>query len=484
VWSLVWASVYATPSAQEPETIHVVQAGETVFGIAQQYGTTVDAIVALNGLVDADRIVVGQRLLISVADLRMPEYVVQPGDTLAMIARRHGVPSEELARLNRLANPSLIYVGQRLSMPPSVDDASSGAPADAADRSASPRPSDGPVYVVQSYDTLARIAARYEVSVWALAQANQIVNPSVIYVGQRLLIPVSGPGAGDGASSYLPRPFMTVEVVPAIAVQGQTVQVLVATDGEADLSGHYDGRPLFFAHSQLDKGTGQDPSVGESRTAYRALIAIPAMATPGPYVLELRAAQTGLEASLNNLLYVNAGSFGVQSIALPADKAHLLDPELVAQESQRLRQLTTQPTLPGLWQGRFAVPLAGAPGISAPFGGRRSYDGGPVVSYHAGVDYRAGPGTPVLCPASGKVVLAEGLLVRGNAVLVDHGRGVMSGYWHLAQISVVPGQRVEPGDLLGTVGNTGLSTGAHLHWEVRVMGVPVDPLQWVRDEIR
>jgi murein DD-endopeptidase MepM/ murein hydrolase activator NlpD len=60
----------------------------------------------------------------------------------------------------------------------------------------------------------------------------------------------------------------------------------------------------------------------------------------------------------------------------------------------------------------------------------------------------------------------------------------MSGYWHLSQIDVQVGQTVERGEVLGRVGNTGLSTGAHLHWEMRVMGIPVDPLQWTRTEIR
>ena len=146
--------------------------------------------------------------------------------------------------------------------------------------------------------------------------------------------------------------------------------------------------------------------------------------------------------------------------------------------------MTTQATRPGLWQGRFALPLAGAPAISAPFGGRRSYNGGPAVSYHSGVDYGVGVGTPILSPARGRVVLAEALQVRGSSVIVDHGRGVMSGYWHLSQVDVVGGQMVEPGTVLGLVGGTGLSTGAHLHWEMRVMGIPVDPLQWVREEIR
>ena len=84
----------------------------------------------------------------------------------------------------------------------------------------------------------------------------------------------------------------------------------------------------------------------------------------------------------------------------------------------------------------------------------------------------------MLAPASGTVVLAEPLDVRGNAVVIDHGAGVFTGYWHLSQIDVQAGQQVKPGDQLGLVGTTGLSTGNHLHWEMRVHGIAVDPLQW------
>jgi murein DD-endopeptidase MepM/ murein hydrolase activator NlpD len=474
LWAALAVRLHAAPPAQGDETFHIVQAGETLYGIAQQYGTTVDAIVAFNGLADPDRIAAGQRLLIPDPGLRTTGYTVQPGDTLAMIARRYGAASEDVARLNHLANPSLIYVGQRLLIPSASPTIPAGDPPSADGSLSAVRLGDGQMYVVQPMDTLARIAARYGVSVWALAQANQIVNPSVIHVGQRLLIPLSAPGGIEGASSHLPPPFLTLEIVPAVAVQGQTVQVMIEADGEASLSGQYDGRPLVFS----------EPSVRDDRRVFHTLIAIPAMASPGPYLLELKVVQAEREASVHSMLYVMAGDFGVQYITLPADTIHLLDPELVAQEVRRVQELTTQPTLPGIWQGRFAPPLAGALAISAPFGGRRSYNGGPAASYHEGVDYGVGTGTPVLCPARGRVVLAEGLLVRGNAVIIDHGRGVMSGYWHLAQINVVADQMVEPGEVLGLVGNTGLSTGAHLHWEMRVMGIPVDPLQWVREDIR
>jgi murein DD-endopeptidase MepM/ murein hydrolase activator NlpD len=76
------------------------------------------------------------------------------------------------------------------------------------------------------------------------------------------------------------------------------------------------------------------------------------------------------------------------------------------------------------------------------------------------------------------IVLAEPLFVRGGAVIIDHGAGVYSNFWHMSQIDVKPGDVVETGDQLGLVGTTGLSTGAHLHWEIRVNAIAVNPLQW------
>jgi murein DD-endopeptidase MepM/ murein hydrolase activator NlpD len=69
--------------------------------------------------------------------------------------------------------------------------------------------------------------------------------------------------------------------------------------------------------------------------------------------------------------------------------------------------------------------------------------------------------------------------VRGNAVIIDHGQGVFTGYWHMSEMKVTPGMQVATGDVLGLVGNTGLSTGAHLHWELRINGVAVDPMQFL-----
>ncbi|MBN1642578.1 MAG: LysM peptidoglycan-binding domain-containing M23 family metallopeptidase [Anaerolineae bacterium] len=452
-WAMLVAPVAAAPPFQEGQIVHVVAAGETLYWIAERYGVTVDALVAANGISDAHWIEVGQRLVIPASDKQGPAagsfaYTVQPGDTVALIARRYGIGTDLLTQANRLTNPNLIFVGQILVVPVAVEEVAV---------------SRGKVHVVEAGDTLARIGARYGVSVWAIAQLNAIANPSLIYVGQRLLIP-----SGEGASS-LPSPFVDLTLVPVVAAQGQTVQLAVEIHGEADVSGQFDGRALLFV------GTGG---------RYRTLIGIHPMASPGAYALDLLARQGGRETSVRSMVYVTSGSFGVQYLTFSAEKAKLLDPKLVAAEAERVHATMTEVTLPGVWQGPFSMPLAEEHAITSAFGMRRSYDGGPATSYHGGVDYDAAEGTPVLCTAPGRVVLAEPLQVRGNAVIVDHGRGVMTGFWHLSEIGVEVGQSVSTGDVLGRVGNTGLSTGAHLHWEMRVMGVQVDPLQWVRESIQ
>lgn len=87
-----------------------------------------------------------------------------------------------------------------------------------------------------------------------------------------------------------------------------------------------------------------------------------------------------------------------------------------------------------------------------------------------------------MAAARGRVVFAAPLPIRGNSVIIDHGLGVLSGYHHLSEIAVAVGQQVNAGDVIGRVGATGLATGPHLHWEVIVRGVTVDPLVWTERE--
>jgi LysM repeat protein len=169
----------ATPVPGQFE--YTVQWGDTLYSLARRFNTTVDAIVALNGLQNASYIRVGQVLKISGTASPAPvpgtggEYTVQAGDTLYSIARRYGTTVEAIQSANGIVNAAYIRVGQKLIIPGG---------------SVTPAPgTGGTTYVVQADDTLYSIAARFGKNVWDIVVANNLADPSLIYVGQTLIIP-------------------------------------------------------------------------------------------------------------------------------------------------------------------------------------------------------------------------------------------------------------------------------------------------------
>jgi murein DD-endopeptidase len=108
----------------------------------------------------------------------------------------------------------------------------------------------------------------------------------------------------------------------------------------------------------------------------------------------------------------------------------------------------------------------------------------PKVNIHRGLDLRGKRGEPVFAIASGRVVLAEELFYEGNFIVIDHGNRIFSYYMHQDSIAVKPGQKVRGGDLIGSVGSTGISTAAHLHVSLIINGVQVDPLSILPIPIR
>ena len=119
--------------------------------------------------------------------------------------------------------------------------------------------------------------------------------------------------------------------------------------------------------------------------------------------------------------------------------------------------------------------------LTSRFGYRVSPFSGKSV-LHAGLDIAAAPGSPVYAPADGVVTFASYDEGYGKLVSVDHGYGVSTRFGHMSQIYVQVGQRINKWDVLGAVGNTGRSTGPHLHYEVRINGTPVDPINYILDE--
>ena len=201
--------------------------------------------------------------------------------------------------------------------------------------------------------------------------------------------------------------------------------------------------------------------------------------TPGVYPVEaFLTFDDGSVAVLSAPVRVAATRFPVEYIYLAPAQAALLDPVLIERETAILRRVYGGFTPSRMWDGLFLRPAGGE--ITDVYGSRRSYNGGPATGSHSGVDFGADAGTPVVAAATGRVVLAEPLPVRGGAIIIDHGLGVFTGYFHLSAINVQAGQDVRVGESIGAVGATGLVTGAHLHWEVVIAGYHVDGLLWLQ----
>lgn len=451
--------VTATAQAQSdgptppPSTVHIVQRGETLFMIAQQYGVTPEAIVHANGISDPRQIYVGQPLVIPAGDgsgaTPTAPYVVNAGDTLVGIARRHGASWQTLARINGLLSPTALYPGLVVQVPVenSLTRVREGGSA-------------GTLYVVRPDDIPLRIALRYGTSRWVLAALNHLASPQRIYPGQELIVPGEGPG-------WMPAPFISIQIQPLPATQGATVMVAVHVTEPVTLEGTvFDGQ--FQQQARLPEENG----------VYYWLVGVEARMPPGMYEMTLTATDDeGYRTMVTTAIVVQAARFGYERIDLSADRADSLGARAVATEYERLYPLLPTFTPVRLWTTPFQRPCVGT--VSAYFGTHRAYNDGPYTSYHSGIDFRAPAGTPVYASAAGTVLLAEPLAMYGNMVVIDHGWGLLTGYGHLASIEVQVGQQVRAGDVIGRVGNTGVSTGAHLHWEVWVGGVSVDGLQWL-----
>lgn len=171
-----------------------------------------------------------------------------------------------------------------------------------------------------------------------------------------------------------------------------------------------------------------------------------------------------------------------RTITLPDGKlALLMRPGGVRQSRQLLLALRTL-SLQQEWRGPFRSPVPAEPVYG--YGAPTRYSGAANVEmatdslfgeYHRGMDYLVPAGTVVQAPAAGRVVLAAPQILTGNTLVVDHGQGVLSVFFHLQRIDVKEGDWVESRAPIGLSGDSGIAASPHLHWAVYVHGVAVDP---------
>jgi len=279
------------------------------------------------------------------------------------------------------------------------------------------------------------------------------------------LIPVMLGVPGEVAAA---QDDLRVEVFPKVPRQGN-VYLLRASGPSVlkSIQGEFQGKTFSL-----------DPA--EKRGTYEGLIGIDLSTKPAKYEMKVLATgEDGVSFSKALWLKVEKTDFAVQKLSLPKSMVEL-DPktlERVNQESKRVRNLFQGVREEKLWKGPFIRPLEGE--LSGAFGVRRIING-QARNPHSGIDLQAEAQTPVAACNSGNVALVDELFFSGKTVILDHGWGLYSMYFHLSDAGVSAGDRLRTGETLGRVGSTGRSTGPHLHWGMIIRGARVDPLSFLR----
>lgn len=262
-------------------------------------------------------------------------------------------------------------------------------------------------------------------------------------------------------------PRLALDLVPTRVLQGHTWLLRIRTDEPASVEARLGDRPL-----EVEAGDGFGWAVlGFGPTAE---------VKTAPVVVDGRD-PAGNQAQVSQPLEVVPDPFPRDEVDVPTELGRLLASDIRTEEDRQLAAVYQPVTRPRLWEGQFLMPVSGP--IITEFGTLRSYNGGPVVGHHGGVDIVAPAGRQIVAPARGKVVLVDEVRLRGKIVVLDHGLGVYTTYAHLSSADVQVGQIVERGQPFAKVGSTGLSTGPHLHWELWVGGANVDPLEWTERTI-
>jgi murein DD-endopeptidase MepM/ murein hydrolase activator NlpD len=214
--------------------------------------------------------------------------------------------------------------------------------------------------------------------------------------------------------------------------------------------------------------------------AFRALLGVDFESRAGVRRLTATARdECGVEATATRELKIVPARFPEQK--LKVDPAYVEPPEgereRIASDREKVARIWAASDTERLWAAAFVLPVPGT--TPGGYGARRVFNGQPR-SRHDGVDMAASSGTVVTAPAPGRVALAENLYFSGGTVILDHGGGLFTTYFHLSAIDVKPGELVAAGQRVGAVGATGRATGPHLHWGAKLHSARVNPLDLLR----
>jgi murein DD-endopeptidase MepM/ murein hydrolase activator NlpD len=185
------------------------------------------------------------------------------------------------------------------------------------------------------------------------------------------------------------------------------------------------------------------------------------------------------EKSKSLRLEVVSGKYKQEKIQVSSKKVNPKAAKVkkrISEEYKEAMKIYTTVSKRSYLHRKFLLPIES--NITSPFGTARVYNG-LLKGYHSGTDFRAKVGTPIKAANDGKVVLVKKRFYSGGTVLLNHGQGIYTCYFHMSKFHVKNGAVVKRGDVLGLSGKSGRVTGPHLHFSARINGVQVDPLQLI-----
>ena len=269
-------------------------------------------------------------------------------------------------------------------------------------------------------------------------------------------------------------------------IQGGILPVYLVSDSEINditLSLSRNGKETCkFRGFCIDK---EKYSIESDYFCYAVLISAASDIYPAEYSFNIRWENNGYSLTESGEITVLKKDFIKEEISLSGKMTTLRKDESERRKREtkaiiRLyRHFDSESQFPG---SGFDYPLQGEFPVTSRFGDRRIFlydDGETSKSLHNGIDFAAVKGTPVYSSGAGKVVFSGNRLITGNSIIIEHNPGFYTVYYHLDKTEVSEGESVKEGDKIGEVGATGISTGNHLHWEMRNQGIAVDPEQFI-----
>jgi murein DD-endopeptidase MepM/ murein hydrolase activator NlpD len=435
--------------------IYIVQPGDSLSSIAARFSVSLADLMSANNISDANQLDAGQELVIpgleGITGILNTE-VINFGDSFRSLMRRTQVPQGLFKKMNHVVSPSEFYVGVSMIVP--VQEESQGLLTRLS-------PSAG--------ESLLELAVKQNTDVWTLSHYNNLQGSWDGLPGDTLF---TSDGNGDQSTSGLPSAFISAEIRDLPIKQGGTGIITVQTIPNVTLGGILIDHTLHFF-----------PTEDGSQIALQG---VHALLEPGIYPLRLDATlPDGSAQSYEQSILILSGNYPDEII--PLEDPAFIDPAVTEPELEQLMTLVAESTPTKYWTDDFispAISYAESTFFTSRYGNRRTYivqgtDAKVGGFFHTGLDFGGGIGLAITAPAAGRVVFAGPLTVRGNATVIDHGWGVYSGFWHQSEIQVQVGQVVEQNEVIGLVGGTGRVTGPHLHWELWVNGIQVDPLDWL-----